>query len=133
MDTAIQAAGNMALMQAMGPAALARAAAAAPGHTLDQAAQNFEGMFMAQMLQPMFDTVGVDPIFGGGHGEEVMRGLLVQEYGKYLAKANGMGGLTTAIKNELIRAQSQGKAKGQGTKTQVSAYGAQNAVVRKSG
>jgi Rod binding domain-containing protein len=67
-------------------------------------AQKFEGMFMAQMLQPMFSSVDVDDTFGGGHGEEMMRGFMTQEYGKAMA-ANDTSGLSDAIKDQMIRLQ----------------------------
>ena len=74
------------------------------GHTLNEVSQEFEGMFMAQMLKPIFDTVNVDANFGGGHGEEAMRGFLVQEYGKAMAK-NSHFGIANAVKQHLILAQ----------------------------
>ena len=42
------------------------------------------------MLKPVFDSVEVDPLFGGGKGEEVFRGLLEQEYAKIIAKQGGI-------------------------------------------
>ena len=44
-----------------------------------QAAQEFEAMFATQMLAPVMESVDVDENFGGGHGEEVFRSMLVQE------------------------------------------------------
>jgi Rod binding domain-containing protein len=70
----------------------------------DKTAKDFEGVFMAQMLQPMFESVGVDDIFGGGHGEEMVRGMLTQEYGKAVAAAD-KSGLSDAIKDQMIRLQ----------------------------
>ncbi len=104
MDGAVQSMGDLALGQAM-------AAAPKPaGKSIDKVASDFEGMFMTQMLQPMFETVGVDKVFGGGHGEEVMRSFLVQEYGKVAAKA-GHFGIAAAVKNELIRTQAKMNAR----------------------
>jgi len=74
--------------------------------SIDKASKDFEAMFMAQMLQPMFDSVEVNETFGGGHGEEVMRGLLVQEYGKSLA-ANTDSKISDAVKSEMIRIQAK--------------------------
>ncbi len=70
------------------------------------AAEEFVQMFMAQMLQPMFEGVEANALFGGGHGEEMMRVFLVQEYGKAVAKGSG-GMLADAVKSEIIRLQSQ--------------------------
>jgi Rod binding domain-containing protein len=100
MDNAVQSMGNLALQQATLPSLNPGA-----GANIDKTAQDFTGMFFAQMLQPMFESAPVDPIFGGGHGEEVMRGFLVQEYGKVVAQ--GHFGLTDAVKQEMIRAQAK--------------------------
>jgi len=81
----------------------------ASSEELGKKAQDFEGMFISQMLQPMFESIGVNPTFGGGHGEEVMRGFLVQEYGKAIADHGGFG-IAAAVKNEMIRAQGTPRA-----------------------
>jgi len=60
---------------------------------IDKTAQDFEAMFATQMLQPMFETVQVDGTFGGGHGEEVMRSFMMQEYGKIIAKRDVLASL----------------------------------------
>jgi Rod binding domain-containing protein len=104
MSSAIQSAGDLAITQAMGPSLESRFARKGAAHNVDQASKDFEGMFMAQMLQPMFETVGVDPIFGGGHGEEAMRGFLVQEYGKALSKSSHFG-IAESVRAEMLRTQ----------------------------
>ncbi len=71
---------------------------------IDGAAQDFEAMFATQLLQPMFETIPVDPAFGGGHGEEVMRSFLLQEYGKIIAKTGKLG-IAPQVKAEMLRAQ----------------------------
>ncbi len=76
-------------------------------------AKKFEEMFMAQMLQPMFEGLGVNEMFGGGHGEELMRGFLVQEYGKAVSAGSG-GKLADIIKSEMIKLQSQADNKAVG-------------------
>ncbi len=78
------------------------------GRDVRKAAEEFTSVFMAQMLQPMMDSVEVNELFGGGHGEEMMRGFLVQEYGKAMA---GTGrGLSNEIMAEMIRIQEQASA-----------------------
>jgi len=62
------------------------------------------------MLQPMFEGLQVDETFGGGHGEEVMRSFMVQEYGKIMAKRGGLG-IGDAVKQELIKIQQAAAAK----------------------
>ena len=79
MDAGLQSMGDMAMMQASSAASPANWQ---PAQSIDKTSKDFESMFLTQMLQPMFEGLGVDPTFGGGHGEEVMRSFLVQEYGK---------------------------------------------------
>jgi Rod binding domain-containing protein len=75
-----------------------------PSGNIEKTAHDFEAMFATQMLQPMFDSIKVDPTFGGGHGEEVMRSFMLQEYGKLIAKSGKLG-IATQVKSEMLRAQ----------------------------
>jgi Rod binding domain-containing protein len=125
MASAVQNAGDLAITQAMGPSLMSRFVRKPEGQTADKAAKDFEGMFMAQMLQPMFNTVGVDKLFGGGHGEEAMRGFLIQEYGKALAK-NSHFGIAEAVQSEMQRVQDKKTAANQTSGN--AANGAVNAV-----
>ena len=71
---------------------------------LRKAAGEFETQFLSQMLAPMFETVETDPTFGGGHGEEMFRSLLVNEYGKQMSNRGGFG-IADSVYRELLRAQ----------------------------
>jgi Rod binding domain-containing protein len=75
-----------------------------PGADIDKTAQDFEAVFATQLLQPMFESVKVDATFGGGHGEEVMRSFMLQEYGKMIA-SSGKLGVADKVKAEMLRAQ----------------------------
>ncbi len=79
---------------------------------VDAAAQEFEAMFAAQLLQPMFESVPVNGVFGGGHGEEIMRSFMLQEYGKMIAQ-KGLLGIAPQVKNEMLRAQESAKTRGE--------------------
>ena len=79
------------------------------GNKAGQAAQDFEAVFISEMIKPMFETVDVDDTFGGGKGEEVFRGLMVQELGKSLAKRGGLG-LSDHVNAELLKLQETKKA-----------------------
>ncbi|MFA5040424.1 MAG: rod-binding protein [Bdellovibrionales bacterium] len=92
------------------PSALA-AKAALNNTNIAAAAEDFEAMFATQLLKPMFDTVPVNGIFGGGNGEEVMRTFLLQEYGKMIAKT-GCLGIASQVKAEMLRAQENAKGRG---------------------
>ncbi len=81
-----------------------------PNANVDAAAKEFEAMFAAQLLKPMFDTVPVNKSFGGGNGEEVMRSFLIQEYGKFIAKSGALG-IASQVKAEMLRAQENADAR----------------------
>jgi flagellar protein FlgJ len=86
-------------------ASLERARATRDQQRIEDAAQDFEAVFISEMIKPMFNMVEVNETFGGGKGEEVFRDLMVQEYGKMIAKQGGIG-LSAHIKAELIAMQS---------------------------
>ncbi|WP_448188891.1 rod-binding protein [Azospirillum sp. sgz301742] len=71
---------------------------------LRKSANEFETQFLSQMLTPMFETIQTDPTFGGGHGEDMFRSLLVNEYGKQISNHGGLG-IGDAVYRELLRAQ----------------------------
>lgn len=69
-----------------------------------KAAEEFESFFMTQMLEHMFEGVETDGYFGGGYGEGVYRSMMLQEYGRVLAKAGGIG-IADMVNQELINLQ----------------------------
>lgn len=71
---------------------------------IDETAQEFEAVFISEMLQHMFAGIEVNEEFGGGHGEEMFRSLLVDEYGKLMAKAGGIG-VADHIRQEILQLQ----------------------------
>lgn len=77
---------------------------AAQNKKTDEAAKDFEAVFLAEMMGPMFSTVEVDPMFGGGPAEEMYKSMIVQEHAKGLAQQGGIG-LASHIKEQLIALQ----------------------------
>ncbi|MBF0392532.1 MAG: rod-binding protein [Alphaproteobacteria bacterium] len=69
-----------------------------------KAAQDFEAVFLAQMLGHMFEGIETDGIFGGGHGEQMFRSMMVDEYGKQMARRGGIG-LADHIEREMLKMQ----------------------------
>ncbi len=69
-----------------------------------KAAQSFEAVFLSQMFGQMFEGIGKDKMFGGGPGEEMFRSLLIDEYGKSVAKRGGVG-IADAVMRSLISQQ----------------------------
>jgi len=73
---------------------------------IEEAAKEFESMFVAEMLKPMFDGLDPDPMFGGGKTEEIFNGFMREEYGKMIAQTNQFG-IADQVKQQLIELQSR--------------------------
>lgn len=71
---------------------------------LRKAAEDFEAVFIAEMLRPMTDGLGAETPFGGGFAEDMWRSTLVDEYGKAIARNGGLG-IADAVARELLRLQ----------------------------
>ena len=75
--------------------------------TIQQArkvSEEFEAVFLGQMLQPMFQNIEAAEPFGGSSSEKMWRTMQVEEYGKALAKAGGIG-IADAVFREIIKTQ----------------------------
>ena len=85
-----------------------RAASRLQGPLADEqvrrAAEEFEAVFISQMLAPMFEGLETDELFGGGPGEDIYRSILVEEYGKAIARSGGIG-IADAVQREILRLQ----------------------------
>jgi len=68
--------------------------------------QDFEGLFIGMMVKSMHESVGKDKLTGGGHGEDVYRSLLDQEYVAAAVKRGGFG-LAKQIEKEIIRQETR--------------------------
>lgn len=103
---------DMSDLPAAADPALTRPAAGpvrSPARTTDadaarQAAENFEAIFIGQMLEPMFEGLSTDGPFGGGHAEQVFRSMLVTQYGELIAHRGGFG-IADQVMAEILRAQ----------------------------
>ena len=72
---------------------------------VEKVAVEFEAMFLSAMLQPMFDKLKTGGgLFGGGHGEDMFRPMLVDEYAKSMAKS-GQVGIAKSIRDQMLRLQ----------------------------
>ncbi len=69
---------------------------------IEKTAKDFEAVFISEMMKPMIESVAVSEDFGGGQGEEMFRGMMIQEYGK-IASAKGGFGLADHVKAQMIR------------------------------
>ena len=57
----------------------------------EQVAQQFERMFIAEMLGPMFQGLETDGPFSGGNAEATFRPMLIDQYADAIAKGGGVG------------------------------------------
>lgn len=71
---------------------------------IDKTAQEFEATFLSEMMQDMFEGVGDNEFFGKSYANDVYKSMLVDEYGKVLAKAGGVG-IADHVKRELLTLQ----------------------------
>ena len=77
-------------------------------------AEDFESFFIYIMMESMYEGVSTDGMFGGGNAERMYRSLLLNEYGKQMAKTGTVG-----VKDDIMRSiiemqemQSQGYIEG---------------------
>lgn len=73
-------------------------------HQARKVAEDFEAVFLGQMLQPMFQNIDAAEPFGGSASEKMWRTMQVEEYGKAIAKSGGVG-IADAVFREIIKAQ----------------------------
>ncbi|HEY1722785.1 MAG TPA: rod-binding protein [Magnetospirillaceae bacterium] len=66
-------------------------------------AQDFETFFASQVLDQMFSDVKTDGMFGGGHGEEMFRSLLLDQYAKKIGAAGSFGIGAQVLKSMLAQ------------------------------
>lgn len=77
---------------------------------IGKVAKEFEAVFLAQMLQPMFANISAGAPFGGGLAEDMWRSMQVEQFGKAIAEQGGIG-LADAVAKEMLALQE--KAEGQ--------------------
>lgn len=69
-----------------------------------EVAQQFERMFISEMLRPMFDGLETDGPFGGGNAEATFRPMLIDQYSDAIAKGGGIG-IADSVLKEILRMQ----------------------------
>lgn len=69
-----------------------------------RAAEEFEAVFLSQMLEHMFQEVDFSPMAGDGPGKEVYKSMLLEEYGKLISQSGGIG-LADQVKREMLKMQ----------------------------
>lgn len=101
---------NQALSASRSGGATAQTTATTP-EAARAAAEDFESVFLAQMMEAMFAQVGEDDPFGGGPGANAFRGMLNEEYAKVMAQSGGLG-LSDRLTSEILRYQEAADSQG---------------------
>ncbi len=57
----------------------------------EKTAEDFEAFFISRSMESMHEGVKTDGPFGGGHSEKIYRSMLLDEYGKVMAKSGNVG------------------------------------------
>ena len=69
-----------------------------------EVAQEFEAMFIQEMLAPVFNQIETDGPFGGRQAEAAFRPMLLEEYARNIAEAGGIG-IADSVMTEILRMQ----------------------------
>ena len=67
-------------------------------------ADEFEALFVQEMLTPVFDQIETDGPFGGGQAEAAFRPMLLEQYSRSLVESGGIG-VADAVMTEILRMQ----------------------------
>jgi len=90
--------------QQMTPQQMAGAVAGKNAREIRKVAVDFEAVFLAEMIKPMFQNIEAAEPFNGGPAAKMWRDMQVQEYGKAIAKAGGVG-IADQVFRQMMKAQ----------------------------
>jgi Rod binding domain-containing protein len=98
-----------ALTAALAVAGSGASAAAAARQTMSlekikAVSSDFESVFLNNMLEEMFAGIGDDDPFGNSEGAATWRSLQVEEFGRAISRAGGIG-LAEHVERQLIALQ----------------------------
>lgn len=68
------------------------------------AAEEFEAVFLNNMLQNMFSGLENNGAIGGGTGSDAWQGILIDEYARTISAAGGVG-IADSVERELLALQ----------------------------
>lgn len=80
------------------------AAGGATARSAWDAAQEFEAVFLSQMLNAMMPEGLPEGGFGGGRAEGTYRGMMNEQLGRAIARNGGIG-IAPAVYREILRQQ----------------------------
>lgn len=71
---------------------------------IDAVSKDFEAVFLSQMMGAMFNGDEFTAYFGGGTAGEIYKSFTLNEYGKAMSQAGGIG-IASVVKQELLKMQ----------------------------
>ncbi|MGL1922171.1 MAG: rod-binding protein [Hyphomicrobiales bacterium] len=71
---------------------------------IDETAQEFEAMFLSNMLEQMYSDVKLEKPFGGGNSEGIYRSMLIGKYAENMAASGGIG-IASQLKDSMYKMQ----------------------------
>ncbi len=74
---------------------------------ITEKSQEFESVFLSQMLEHMFSGIKTNELFGGGQAEDVYRSFMIDEYARLISRSGGIG-VGDHVKREMIKMQETG-------------------------
>lgn len=95
---------NVATSQTIAGASGIYASPSAGSQDIDKLSTDFEAVFLSQMMGAMFSGDEITAYFGGGTAGEIYKSFLMDQYGKAMAQAGGIG-IATQVKKELLKLQ----------------------------
>ena len=69
---------------------------------IHEQAVELESVLISKMIEPMFPDGKESDLYGGGHGSDIFRQMMIDEYARNLAQSNGLG-LAQNIERDLKR------------------------------
>lgn len=86
--------------------AVAGVPAPAKREVAEKTAREFEAVFAGAIAKLMMESVEIGEEFGGGHGEQMFRGMLAEQLGTEMTKRGGLG-LAPAVLEQILRLQGE--------------------------
>ena len=74
---------------------------------LRRAAEEFESVFLSEMLAPMFEGLDTEGLGGGGMGEQIFRPMLVERYAESISRSGGIGTADSVVREFMRMQQAQ--------------------------
>ena len=71
---------------------------------IKKVAEDFEAFFAGEYFEQMFSGLDPDAVTGGGEGEAMFRSLMLQEYGKAVARRHSLG-IADVVQRQLLQLQ----------------------------